>query len=530
VTLDAKAPVQEGEVVAGKYRIERYLGSGGMGVVMAARHLALGEPVALKFVTEGRGGDREAMGRMMREARATFRLRSEHTVRVLDVGELPSGPLYIVMELLEGRDLRAELQARGPLPEDEVVRYALEACEALEEAHALGIVHRDLKPHNMFLAKSTRGATVLKILDFGMSKLDPEQFDAEAGPLTRPETALGTPRYMAPEQWKSAAAVDARADVWALGVVMYELLTGEAPVSKLRGAERLARLLAGAIEDPRELRAEVTEPVARVIMRCLRADPKVRWPSVAHLRTALRDASPGLSRGVPRAEVTRTDVTRAVPADVMKQRAARAFAHEGETPDEPDAPPSVGPPTRRATPAALQHEPPSAVDFEATTEVRPPLFTPSSLVDPSTVPQPASAAPASARAPTVPLNQVLAGKPHAATLRSSAGSGTPGGEVGAQVQALLNTEPHDRTRPMAGAPMRPVLPTVTDPTPAPPQPQPPSAPSPALSSAPPSSPLSASIPRTRLTPRVIALMAAGGLVSLAALGLVGWLVANMLAR
>ncbi len=245
---DSKAPVVEGDVVAGKYRIERQIGSGGMGVVMAARHLQLGEPVALKFVTESRGSDKEAMSRMMREARATFRLRSQHTVRVLDVGELPSGPLYIVMELLEGRDLRAELRARGPLPESEVVRYALQACESLEEAHALGIVHRDLKPHNMFLAKSTRG-TVLKILDFGMSKLDPEQFDAEVGPLTRPETALGTPRYMAPEQWKSATAVDARADVWALGVVMYELLTGEAPVAKLRGAERLSRLLAGAIED-----------------------------------------------------------------------------------------------------------------------------------------------------------------------------------------------------------------------------------------------------------------------------------------
>ncbi len=539
VTPEAKAPVQEGEVVAGKYRIERYLGSGGMGVVMAARHLALGEPVALKFVTEGRGGDREAMSRMMREARATFRLRSEHTVRVLDVGELPSGPLYIVMELLEGRDLRAELAARGPLPEDEVVRYALEACDALEEAHALGIVHRDLKPHNMFLAKSARGTTVLKLLDFGMSKLDPEQFDAEAGPLTRPDTALGTPRYMAPEQWKSATAVDARADVWALGVVMYELLTGEAPVSKLRGAERLARLLAGAIEDPRALRAEVTEPVARVIMRCLRADPKVRWPSVAHLRTALRDASPGRSRGAPRAEVTRTDVTRAVPVDEMKERAARAFAGGPEAPEglhDPDGPLGVGPATRRATPAALHFEPPSAVDLEATTEVRPPLFTPSSLVDPSTTSPQAPVAPVPAPTPTVPLlHQVRAGKPHAETLRSSPGA--PGGELGEQVQALLNPEPHDRTRPMPGAPIRPVLPTTTDPEAAPPPSQsqsqapPPSAPSAVMpSSSPPSSPMSAAIPRAQLTPRVVALIAAGGIVSLGALGLVVWLVASMLAR
>ncbi len=171
-----KGPVQEGEVVAGKYRVERQIGSGGMGVVFAARHLQLDEPVALKFVSVARAMDREAVGRMMREARATFRLRSEHTVRVMDVGELPSGGWFIVMELLEGRDLKAELEARGPLPEKEVVQHVLEACAALEEAHAAGIVHRDLKPHNLFLARSSRGGTQLKVLDFGMSKLDPELF------------------------------------------------------------------------------------------------------------------------------------------------------------------------------------------------------------------------------------------------------------------------------------------------------------------------------------------------------------------
>jgi serine/threonine-protein kinase len=509
VTTDAKAPVSEGDVVAGKYRIERQIGSGGMGVVMAARHLQLGEPVALKFVTAARGSDKEAMSRMMREARATFRLRSQHTVRVLDVGELPSGPLYIVMELLEGRDLRAELKARGPLPESEVVRCALQACESLEEAHALGIVHRDLKPHNMFLAKSTRG-TVLKILDFGMSKLDPEQFDAEVGPLTRPETALGTPRYMAPEQWKSATAVDARADVWALGVVMYELLTGEAPVSKLRGPERLARLLAGAIEDPRELRHDVSEPVARVVMRCLRADPKVRWPSVAHLRTALHDAFPDPTREIPRAEVTRTDVTRAVPIDVMKERAAQAFGSPGEGRAEAPVPSSVAPPpTRRATPLALHG---GASDFEEmATEVRPPVFTPASLVDPALAPT--SSPPPPAPPPTQPLPQVLASKPHAATLRSAA--------AGAKVEALLEQVPaHEKTRPMAGAPIRPVLPTVTDPAAQTPPPTSGLAP---VESAP------AGLPRRRLPPRTILLIAAGGIVSLAAMGVVGWLVANLLA-
>jgi serine/threonine-protein kinase len=526
VTSEARAPVQEGDVVAEKYRIEGRLGSGGMGVVMAARHLALGEPVALKFVTEGRGSDREAMSRMMREARATFRLRSEHTVRVFDVGELPSGPLYIVMELLEGRDLKAELQARGPLPEDEVVRYALEACDALEEAHALGIVHRDLKPHNMFLARSARGTTVLKILDFGMSKLDPDQFDTEAGPLTRPETALGTPRYMAPEQWKSATEVDARADVWALGVVMYELLTGQAPVSNLRGAERLARLLAGAIEDPRELRAEVSEPVARAIMRCLRADPEVRWPSVAHLRTALRDAAPGLTRGAPRAEVTRTDVTQAVPADVMKERAARAFAGEHAQPAGTAlaAAGMTGPPTRRATPAALQHEPASPEDFEAATEVRPPQFTPSSLVVGSGRPAPPAAPPEAAIAPRPPAGpRTLASKAHAATLRSAASG--PG------LDALLHSPPPggdalEKTRPMPGAPVRPspVAPTIVEPLRAPSPPMAAPLPAPVAPG-----PLAAA-PKQAQEPRFLVRVVAAGLLSAILLALIVWWVTRQLAR
>ena len=508
VTSEARAPVKEGDVVADKYRIEGRLGSGGMGVVMAARHLALGEPVALKFVTEGRGGDREATSRMMREARATFRLRSEHTVRVFDVGELPSGPLYIVMELLEGRDLRAELQERGPLPEDEVVRYALEACDALEEAHALGIVHRDLKPHNMFLARSPRGTTVLKILDFGMSKLDPDQFDTEAGPLTRPETALGTPRYMAPEQWKSATEVDARADVWALG------------------AERLARLLAGAIEDPRELRAEVSEPVARAIMRCLRADPEVRWPSVAHLRTALRDAAPGLTRGAPRAEVTRTDVTHAVPPDVMKERAARAFAGDHAQPERPGpgAASTAAPPTRRATPAALQHEPPSPEDFEAATEVRPPQFTPSSLVVGSGRPAPPAAPPEAAIAPRPPAGpRTLASKAHAATLRSAASG--PG------LDALLHSPPPggdalEKTRPMPGAPVRPspVAPTIVEPLRAPSPPMAAPLPAPVAPR-----PLAAA-PKQAQEPRFLVRVVAAGLLSAILLALIVWWVTRQLAR
>ena len=362
------APVREGDVVAGKYRIERTIGVGGMGYVVAARHLALGEPVALKFVLAHHSENREIVERLMREARATFRLRNIHTVRVHDVGELPSGHVYMVMELLEGRDLRAELRDRGPLPPEEVVSHVVDACEALQEAHALGIVHRDLKPGNLFLTKSLQGRDLVKVLDFGMSKLDPALH--ESGPLTRPETALGTPRYMAPEQWTSASNVDHTADIWALGAVMYELLTGKTPLHGMQVAERHARLLAGAIPSPRDARPELPEALAQIVLRCLRADPGARWASVARLSIALRAAFPRIRRpGGEGTEVTRTDVTAVVPHEEQARRTAQAF-------DPGPAPPSAGslPETRRETPNA------HAEDEDAQTVVRPPLFTPGDYV------------------------------------------------------------------------------------------------------------------------------------------------------
>ncbi len=382
---DTNAPVREGDVVAGKYRVERTIGSGGMGFVVAARHLTLGEPVALKFLLAHQSSNRETVERLMREARATFRLRSAHTVRVHDVGELPAGNLYIVMELLEGRDLRAELAARGPLPPSDVVAYAVDACDALHEAHALGIVHRDLKPGNLFLTRSAHGRSMVKVLDFGMSKLDPALYEAEGGPLTLPETALGTPRYMAPEQWRSAANVDLTADIWALGVVMYELLTGKPPLHKMQLAERQTRLLAGAIPSPREARPDIPGELERVVMHCLRADPKARWGSAAHLARALRKAvPPSVAEAV---EITRTGVTAVVPPEERARQAALAFEQ---------APRSVPlPETRRETPEALglagpvSSEPPAAVplppasradDFDTATEVRPPMFTPGDAV------------------------------------------------------------------------------------------------------------------------------------------------------
>jgi eukaryotic-like serine/threonine-protein kinase len=411
---DQNAPVRAGDVVSGKYRVERMIGSGGMGFVVAARHLALDEPVALKFLLSHQSENREVVERLMREARATFRLRSIHSVRVHDVGELPEGHLYIVMELLEGRDLRAELDARGALPVSEVVSHALDACEALQEAHALGIVHRDLKPGNLFLTRSPQGRSIVKVLDFGMSKGDFGVSDN--GPLTLPETALGTPRYMAPEQWKSASSVDLTADIWALGIVLYELLTGKTPLHRMQLAERQTRFLAGAIPSPREARPDVPEELARVVLRCLRGDPRARWGSAAHLSRALRAGFP--DEGGDAAEITRTGVTAVVPPEVQAKRAARAF----ET-----APSSAVPSSAALTPAMPRSPFQPAEDFEAHTEVRPPMFTPGDYV---------------AQSGEIPSTKPP--KAMGATLRSFEGQAP-----------LVEIDPRDQTLRIPGAPLHP---------------------------------------------------------------------------
>ena len=371
-------PVRIGDVVDDKYRIERQLGSGGMGIIVAARHLKLGELVALKFLRLEHADDGHLAERLKREAQATFRLRSEHSVRAMDVGQLPSGSVYIVMELLEGEDLRAILSERGTLPEKDAVSYALQVCDALEDAHALGIIHRDLKPQNLFLARQPRGTTILTVLDFGVSKLDPARFDA--APMTDPTGAVGTPRYMAPEQWGSGTQVDARTDVWALGMILYEMLTGSVPNGRRSPAERQALLMAGAIQSPRALRPEVTPGIERVVLRCLRADPDKRWRSVRRLAVALREARPDVELAPAGLPVTRSDVTAFDPQAHRAEALAQAF---GAGRPRPSSTPGPGAPsqvvTRRAASPSLPGygrlpDSPEANVDEAT-EVSVPRFT-----------------------------------------------------------------------------------------------------------------------------------------------------------
>lgn len=277
-----KSPFEPGTILAGKYRVERVLGAGGMGTVVAAHHLQLDEKVAIKVLQPALLENDEATARFLREARAAVRIKSEYVARVSDVGSLESGAPYIVMEYLEGEDL-ADMLTRGPLPTEQAVELVLQACEALGEAHALGIVHRDIKPANLFCVRRTDGLLATKLLDFGISRVTSGADLA----LTSSSVVMGSPQYMAPEQMLAAKNADARSDIWALGAVLFEVLVGQPPVA----AETFAELVIQVTSlDPAKLaqRMQRLPPnLARVALRCLNVDPNGRYQSVGELALAL---------------------------------------------------------------------------------------------------------------------------------------------------------------------------------------------------------------------------------------------------
>src|SRR5580698_1594449 len=287
-------PVREGDLLAGKYRIERVLGVGGMGVVVAARHEQLDQLVAIKFVREDALGNEDAIERFLREARSAARLKSDHVARVIDVGKLESGAPYMVMEFLDGDDLARILEERGPMAPDAAVHLILQACDAVAEAHAAGIVHRDLKPENLFLTQTVTGRPKIKVLDFGVSKSS-GMTTGGRGALTQTRSMLGSPLYMSPEQMRSAKDVDARADVWALGVVLFQLLTCRWPFEAQNMPELCLKVVTEPPQSLAALRPNLTPALVAVIERCLEKDPKGRYPDAAALAEALEPFAPELA-------------------------------------------------------------------------------------------------------------------------------------------------------------------------------------------------------------------------------------------
>jgi eukaryotic-like serine/threonine-protein kinase len=275
-----------GDVIANKYRVDRILGRGGMGVVVGATHLALDEAVAIKMLRPALVFDPDAVARFLREARAASKLKSAHAARVVDVDTLPSGGPYIVMEYLEGKDLADVLAAEGPIAIADAVTWVLQSCEAVAEAHALRIVHRDLKPTNLFRCKDINGRALIKVLDFGVSRILDDATTAR-GIETSASVIVGTPAYMAPEQHESARKADERSDIWALGVILYELLTGKRPFLGDSPVVVYATIVTCATPSPRDARPEVPEGLAAVVMRCLSREPGSRFQSAAELAAAL---------------------------------------------------------------------------------------------------------------------------------------------------------------------------------------------------------------------------------------------------
>jgi len=275
-----------GEILDGKYRIERSIGQGAMATVLEATHLRLDDHVAIKVLLPQWAEDAELVERFLREGRAATRIRSEHVVRVFDVGVAPHRP-YLVMEYLHGRDLDRLLAEEGPLAPSLAVEYLLQALEAIAEAHVLGVIHRDLKPANLFLTRRADGSACIKVLDFGISKVAPSAtIDAKA---TQPQAVLGSPHYMSPEQMQSSRDVDVRSDIWALGAILHELVAGKPAFD----AETLPALSAMILRDPppplSSVRADVPPALEAAVLRCFEKDPARRFANVAELAWALAE-------------------------------------------------------------------------------------------------------------------------------------------------------------------------------------------------------------------------------------------------
>jgi len=278
-----EAPLLPGAFIADRYRVLRKIGEGGMGVLYACVDTVLARDVAVKLMQRSLAAEPLIAERLMREAMLAAQLR-RHVAQVFDCGMLATGEPYIVMELLSGRDMYAVLRETGPLDPVELSAAMLQVCDGLSEAHQKGIVHRDLKPENLFCAKEPDGGTVIKIVDFGVSKqLSGRRMRAQ----TNPTESVGSPQYMSPEQITAPSEVDARTDIWSLGVVMFELLTGAQPFRGPGTAQICAAVLKDPVPPFSQYRSDVPPALEFIVRRCLEKSRERRFPDVQALAAAL---------------------------------------------------------------------------------------------------------------------------------------------------------------------------------------------------------------------------------------------------
>ncbi len=278
--------LEVGDILGGRYRVDAFIGEGGMGVVARATQLDLGRTVAVKALRPEVRGNEQVVERFYREARAASRIQGPHAVQILDVGRTEEGTPYLVMELLAGEDLDHLVRRKGKLRLDVATWLMVQACSGVADAHRMRVVHRDLKPSNLFLAQRA-GGPVLKVLDFGISRLDEQATD-----LTRTMTQLGTPHYMSPEQIERPKSVDHRTDIWALGCIFHRLLTGQTAF-RGQGTHLVSEVLRGRRVKPSTLVKDLPAEVDAIVDRCLAHTPDGRYQSADELAAALRAIAPG---------------------------------------------------------------------------------------------------------------------------------------------------------------------------------------------------------------------------------------------
>ena len=266
--------------ISPRYRVDREIGRGGMGSVYLATDTTLSRQVAIKLLHGAQLDAPTSVSRFIQEGRVCAQLRSDHCVKVFDLGVTDNGQPYLVMEFLHGRDLAHELVRTGRFSCERAMSYVTQACSALAEAHQLGVVHRDLKPHNLFLCQGPQGEETVKVLDFGVSRL-PKATTTEA--LTARGDVLGTPAYMSPEQIAGRDDVDARSDIWALGVILYELVCGTTPFSGDTATQNIFRILNEQAQPLSHIVPGVPPAFEALVGKCLRKDRDERYQNVAAL-------------------------------------------------------------------------------------------------------------------------------------------------------------------------------------------------------------------------------------------------------
>ncbi len=284
-----------GRTIAGRFRIERKLGEGGMGAVYKAEHVKMGRPCAIKILNEGALNDPESLPRFMREAQMSSRIEHQHAVTIYDYGESDDGLVYLAMEYIEGETLTKVLDREGKFPLDRVCKVARQIADALDAAHAIGIVHRDLKPDNIMLANKGGGGDYVKVLDFGIAKM--AESEDRRHDLTQAGLIIGTPYYMSPEQ-VAGEKLDKRSDIFSFALIVYEMLSGRLPFT---GQNTQAIMVSRLTTSPALLRSmnpDVPAPVETAVMRALARDRDLRTPSAGVFATELEGAVSGAGQVV----------------------------------------------------------------------------------------------------------------------------------------------------------------------------------------------------------------------------------------